>query len=152
MCPPLAENQKGNQNMKPIFKKFILPFVAFLGVALFGMAAISSRPNDIGPFNSTATINITSSSNVTSVTELGVSGFTGGVLYQYEIVCSADDAVDFSLYSKAGTLLETITTTTAIAGEIDLYPTFYAVNDVMSYKLENIASGTCDVEVTLWRR
>lgn len=116
----------------------------------------SSRPNY---FHTQSSIEIQATGEAASWTEIDVSGFGGGALYQYEIICTDDDAVDLSLATLApdGTnysVLATITTTDANDddndAEIGLFTNFYIPVDGLYYKLENISSNTCSIRLTKW--
>ena len=137
-----------------MFKKFVYVAAAILGSAAlcFGAATYSSRPSDIGPFNSTSVAWLNTVPETTTATEIPIAKFFGGVIYAYDITCTDDDAVDFTLYTHNGSEMESITTTAATDGEAGLFSNYLPANGPMKYKLENVSAGTCNIELTLWRR
>jgi len=116
----------------------------------------SDRPNTQ---HTQSIIEIKAASAATSWTEIESRNFIGGAIYQWEIICTDDDAVDFSLATLApdGTNyipIGSVTTTDANDddndGETGLYSSFYVVSDQLYYKLENISSGTCSIRLIKW--
>lgn len=89
---------------------------------------------------------VTVTADVSTATALSVP--VRRYLYTYEIVCTADDAVDLTIVSGLGTTLETITTTGATSGEAGTFDTFWLTTSIPKYKIENISSGSCTFHVS----
>jgi hypothetical protein len=84
------------------------------------------------------------------------SGVAGTVLYQVDIITSADDTVTFAIYSSLGGTMYTLTTAAGTTGEIELTENYAVPYDksggsytrLPTYALTNMASGSATIAVT----
>lgn len=117
------------------------------------------------PWNrySQSSISIVAAPQTATWTAVDMARFNGGALYQWEIICTDDDAVDFSLAQPAPgspatptnfITLASVTTSSANdsnnLGQVGLFDNFFVVIDKLYYKLENVSSNTCSVRLTKW--
>jgi hypothetical protein len=139
-----------------MIKNIILIMIALFATVAFVGAEWSPRPNTV---HTQSIIEIRDAGEAATWTEINTSNFNGGAIYQWEIICTDDDAVDFSLATQAPdgtnyTPIASVTTTAADdadgLADVGLFDDYYVVGDTSYYKLENISSGTCSCRITKW--
>lgn len=117
----------------------------------FADATWSTKTMEFVPTSDVCYTNATFTSDVSEATEIPTRDFWGGVLYQWEILCTEDDSVVLTLYN--GDLqIDQITLTSATSGDWNIFNKHYFVGDTMSYTFTGISSGTCYMGLVLWRK